>query len=111
MAEGERPPSSATPEAAREGAESPTRKRVAIASDHAGFALKLQLVQALSEAKIDFEDLGPQGPASVDYPDYARAVSEAVAGKKADLGVLCCGSGIGMSIAANKVKGVRAALC
>jgi ribose 5-phosphate isomerase B len=84
--------------------------KVAIASDHAGLALKLHLVQALAEAKIDYEDFGPSTAAVVDYPDYAKVVSDAVAGKKADFGVLCCGSGVGMSIAANKVKGVRAVL-
>src|SRR6185503_4061551 len=84
--------------------------RVAIASDHGGFALKLQLIQQLAEAKIDYEDFGPSSAAMVDYPEYAKVVSEAVAGKRADFGVLCCGSGIGMSIAANKVKGVRAVL-
>lgn len=85
--------------------------KVAIASDHGGFTLKLQLIQALGEAKVEVEDLGPSTTAAVDYPDYARPLSEVVAGKKADLGVLVCGTGIGMSIAANKVKGVRAALC
>ena len=85
--------------------------KVVLASDHGGFALKLQLIQALAEAKVPFEDLGPTTTAAVDYPDYARRVTDAVAGKQAELGVLLCGTGIGMSIAANKVKGIRAALC
>jgi ribose 5-phosphate isomerase B len=85
--------------------------RVALASDHGGFALKLQLMQALAEAKIPYDDLGPTSAGAVDYPDYARRVTDALTGKTATHGVLVCGTGIGMSIAANKVKGVRAALC
>ena len=85
--------------------------RVAIASDHAGFALKTELVGALVELKVDFDDLGTNDTASVDYPDYAKKVAAAIVGKQADLGVLCCGTGIGMSITANKVHGIRAAVC
>ena len=85
--------------------------RVAIASDHAGFALKTELVAALVELKVDFDDLGTNDTASVDYPDYAKKVAAAIVGKQADLGVLCCGTGIGMSITANKVHGIRAAVC
>ena len=85
--------------------------RVAIASDHAGLALKAELVSALVELQIEHQDLGPDGPASVDYPDYAQKVASAVASGNATLGVLVCGTGIGMSISANKVAGIRAALC
>jgi ribose 5-phosphate isomerase B len=85
--------------------------RVAIASDHAGLAMKTELVTALGELKIAFEDLGPADATSVDYPDFANKVAEAVAGGRAELGVLVCGTGIGMSISANKVHGVRAAVC
>lgn len=85
--------------------------RIAIASDHAGLAMKTELVTAMSELKLDFEDLGPADATSVDYPDYAKKVAEAVALGQAQLGVLVCGTGIGMSISANKVPGVRAAVC
>ena len=85
--------------------------KVLIASDHAGLQLKASLLEALADAKVDHQDLGPSAPDSVDYPDFAQKVARAVAGQNDALGVLVCGSGIGMSIAANKVKGVRAALC
>ena len=85
--------------------------RVAIASDHAGFAMKTEMVAALVELKVDFDDLGPADEARVDYPDFAKKVAAAVTGKGADLGVLICGTGIGVSITANKVHGIRAALC
>ncbi len=86
--------------------------RVAIASDHAGFALKTELVSALAEQKIAFDDLGaPSGTPSVDYPDYAAKVAAELMSGRATLGVLVCGTGIGMSISANKFKGVRAAVC
>ena len=85
--------------------------RLALASDHAGFAMKTDLAAALVAMKIDFDDLGTKDETSVDYPDFARRVAEAIVAKRADLGVLVCGSGIGMSISANKVHGIRAALC
>jgi len=86
--------------------------KVAIASDHAGFTLKLSLLQALAEAKVEVEDLGPTSTASVDYPDFAKKVTSAVLGGGSQtVGVLVCSTGTGMSIAANKVKGIRAALC
>ncbi len=85
--------------------------RVAIASDHAGLAMKTDLVAALEGLQVAFDDLGTHDGASVDYPDYAKRVADAVIGGKADLGVLVCGSGIGMSITANKIHGIRAALC
>ncbi len=85
--------------------------RIAIASDHAGFALKSELVLALVDLKLDFDDLGPADATPMDYPDSARKVADAVVAGRADLGVLVCGTGIGMSISANKVHGVRAASC
>ncbi len=84
-------------------------KSVSIASDHGGYALKGAIIKALGE-EFAIVDSGPFGPDSVDYTDYAREVAREVAAKSADFGVLICTSGIGMSIAANKVRGVRAAL-
>ena len=83
--------------------------KVAIGADHAGFELKEQLKQGLQSQGIDVADQGTAGPESVDYPDYAAKVAHTVASTEADLGVLVCGSGIGMAIAANKVHGIRAA--
>ncbi|MCS6963295.1 ribose 5-phosphate isomerase B [Thermoflexus sp.] len=83
--------------------------RIAIGADHAGYTLKETLVAYMREHGIEVIDFGTHGPDSVDYPDYARVVAEAVAGGGADFGVLICGTGIGMSIAANKVPGIRAA--
>lgn len=84
--------------------------RIALGSDHGGFALGQALARWLREAKHDVVDLGPSEATSVDYPDYAEPVARRVASGQADLGVLVCGSGIGMSIAANKVPGIRAAV-
>ncbi len=81
-----------------------------IASDHGGFELKEQLKQFLSELGIEVEDLGCKQGERVDYPDYALALARKVANGEAEAGILICGTGIGMSIAANKVKGIRAAL-
>jgi len=83
---------------------------VAIAADHGGHELKQHVAQWLTEHGHTPADFGPDNPGAVDYPDYAFAVSEAVAKGEADVGVLCCTTGIGMSIAANKVPGIRAAL-
>jgi ribose 5-phosphate isomerase B len=83
--------------------------KIAIGADHAGFALKEKLKQRLLEQGIEVADQGTVSEDSVDYPDFARKVAEQVARKRADLGVLVCGSGVGMAIAANKVPGVRAA--
>jgi ribose 5-phosphate isomerase B len=83
---------------------------VAFASDHAGFALKVQLVDELRAAGHDVIDLGPDSEASVDYPDYGRALGEALAAGRASHGIAICGSGIGISIAANRIAGVRCAL-
>jgi ribose 5-phosphate isomerase B len=84
--------------------------RVAIGSDHAGFALKEDLKRLLDELQIAYDDLGPPTDAAVDYPEYASAVSHAVIDGRADRGILICGTGVGMSIAANKIAGIRAAL-
>ena len=84
--------------------------KIAIASDHAGFPEKEQLKPLLDELGIQYEDLGTTSTESVDYPDYARKVGEEVAAGKVDQGLLVCGSGTGMAIAANKVPGVRAAV-
>ena len=85
--------------------------RIAIGSDHRGYNLKERLVETLAGAGHEVFDAGTAGTESVDYPDYAFAVAERVAAGESDRGILVCASGIGMSIAANKVKGVRAALC
>ena len=84
--------------------------KVALASDHAGYAEKERLKPVLRELGVEFEDLGTVSEDSVDYPDYARKVAEAVARGEVEQGVLVCGSGTGMAIAANKVPGVRAAV-
>lgn len=85
--------------------------KVLTGSDHAGLALRAEAVKVAKAAGLEVEDLGPFSGESVDYPDYARQVAEAVAAGRATVGILVCGTGIGMSIAANKVKGVRAAHC
>jgi len=84
---------------------------IAIGSDHAGFAQKQGIVSHLKEAGHSVQDHGTHEEQPCDYPPIARSVAESVVGGKADLGILLCGTGIGMSIAANKVPGVRAALC
>lgn len=86
----------------------PHSKRVLIAADHAGVALKSELKKRLPD--WEWEDLGPADTSRVDYPDYAHKLASQVASGQARQGVLICGSGIGMSIAANKVDGIRAAL-
>ncbi|MEY4681495.1 MAG: ribose 5-phosphate isomerase B [Alphaproteobacteria bacterium] len=84
---------------------------IAIACDHAGLALKADLADALREAGHAVLDLGTDGPASVDYPDFAHAMAAALADGRAARGILICGTGIGISIAANRHAHVRAALC
>ena len=84
--------------------------RLLVASDHAAVAAKAVVLDELRLAGVSVRDLGPDGNASVDYPDYAERLARDVAAGDADLGILLCGSGIGMSIAANKVDGIRAAL-
>ena len=85
-------------------------KTVAIGSDHAGLAMKTQLKSDLEAGGYTVIDLGTNGPESVDYPDFGFAVCEAIASGKAEMGVLVCGSGIGISIAANRNPAVRAAV-
>jgi ribose 5-phosphate isomerase B len=84
--------------------------RIAVASDHGGFDLKTRIISFLKQRNISVEDLGNQGAESVDYPDYAVKVAEKVSKGEVDAGLLMCGTGIGMCIAANKFKGVRAAV-
>lgn len=83
---------------------------IALGADHGGVVLKNRLAKALVEAGHEVLDFGTDGPASVDYPDFAHAVCGAVTERRADYGVLVCGSGIGMSIAANRNHGIRCAL-
>ena len=85
--------------------------RIAIGNDHRGLELKQAIIEWLADSGHGYEDFGSDGTESVDYPDYARKVAGAVAGGDFDYGILICDTGIGMSIAANKVKGIRAALC
>ena len=84
---------------------------IALGADHAGFQVKEALKAWLIEQGYEVVDYGTHSPESVDYPDYAAQVAEAVADQKVERGVLVCGTGIGMAITANKVDGVRAALC
>ena len=86
-------------------------KTIAIGSDHGGFTLKQEIVKYLTGKNIDFEDFGCYSEKSCDYTEYGRAVAEAVAAGKYEKGILICGTGIGISITANKVRGIRCALC
>ena len=85
--------------------------KICIASDHAGYDMKEKIKDFLINKDIPVIDLGPFTNASVDYPDYAKKVAKRVLLKKSDAGILVCGSGTGMSITANKFKGIRAAQC
>ncbi|MEG0874414.1 MAG: ribose 5-phosphate isomerase B [Clostridiales bacterium] len=85
--------------------------KIVIGSDHAGFELKKIVTEYLTENGVEVEDLGPYSNERVDYPIYGQKVGEAVSLGTVNKGIVICGSGIGISIAANKVKGVRAALC
>lgn len=87
------------------------QKTVAIGADHAGCDLKSSLSHVLAELGFHVLDLGTDGPESVDYPDFANAVATSISDGTAQHGILVCGSGIGMSIAANRHPGIRAALC
>lgn len=84
---------------------------IAIGSDHGGYELKEEIMAHLKERNIEYMDCGSYSKESCDYPDYAKKVAEAINEKKAESGILICGTGIGISIAANKIKGIRAALC
>ncbi len=86
-------------------------KKICISSDHAGYKIKEYIKTLLYKNKISLIDLGPYNDKSVDYPDYAKKVAKRIKGKKSDFGILVCGSGTGMAISANKIRGVRAAVC
>ena len=85
--------------------------KITVGSDHRGLSVKQRVVPLLQQMGHEVTDAGPTGPGSVDYPDFAFEVAKAVGDRRADRGILICGTGIGMCIAANKVKGVRAAPC
>ena len=84
---------------------------IALGCDHRGYQVKLAIIDFLKKEGHEYQDYGCFGTDSVDYPDFAEPVAKAVAGGKSDYGILICATGIGMSITANKVKGIRAALC
>ena len=86
-------------------------KRIAVGGDHRGFTLKKSIIPFLHDSGYSPQDFGCYSTESVDYPDIAQKVGEAVASGNSDQGILICNTGIGMSIAANKIKGIRAALC
>ncbi len=83
--------------------------KLAIASDHAGYNLKTKIIKKLQKENIDIIDIGTSSEKSVDYPDYAFKLGKIIANKEAEYGIAICGSGIGISIACNKVKGIRCA--
>lgn len=85
--------------------------KIAIGSDHGGYALKQEIMKHLETRKVEYTDFGCYEESSCDYPVYARAVATAVTDKTCEFGILICGTGIGISIAANKISGIRAALC
>ena len=84
---------------------------IALGADHGGYEIKEAVKKYLEEKGIEYKDFGTYSTDSVDYPRYAYPVAKAVASKECELGILCCGTGIGISITANKIKGIRAALC
>ena len=85
--------------------------KIAIGSDHGGYLLKENITRYLNKRKVGFKDFGAYSEESVDYPDIGRKVAKAVASKKFKFGILVCGTGLGMAMVANKVRGVRAAVC
>jgi ribose 5-phosphate isomerase B len=85
--------------------------RIVIGSDHAGFPLKATIVEFVKSMGHEVEDVGSYDPNPVDFPDIAKSVTGAITSGKADRGLMVCGTGVGASIAANKVKGIRAAVC
>lgn len=85
--------------------------KIALGSDHAGFYLKNEIIEHLTKKGIEVKDFGTYSAESCDYPDYALKVAEAIVNKEFEFGILVCGTGIGISIAANKVTGIRAAVC
>ena len=86
-------------------------KKICIASDHAGFKLKENIKDFLINRNVSLIDLGPPDENSIDYPDFAKKVSNRVKSKKSEIGILVCGSGTGMAMSANKIRGIRAAVC
>ena len=86
-------------------------KKICISSDHAGYNLKEYIKSHFIKKEIALIDLGPFENKSVDYPDFAKKIARRVAAKKSEIGILVCGSGTGMAISANKIKGIRAAVC
>jgi ribose 5-phosphate isomerase B len=86
-------------------------KKLCIASDHGGYKLKEAIKDYLIDKKISILDLGPYELKTVDYPDFAKKLSNRIKAKKSDIGILVCGSGTGMAISANKIKTIRAAVC
>ena len=86
-------------------------KKICIASDHAGYNLKELIKDHLINKHVSIFDLGPYENKTVDYPDYAKKLAERIKAKRSEVGILVCGSGTGMAISANKIKGIRAAVC
>lgn len=84
---------------------------IALGCDHGGYALKKEVIEYLKSRKLEYRDFGCDSTESVDYPEYGHAVAHAVADGVCEKGILICGTGIGISMAANKVKGIRAAVC
>ncbi|MGL4981971.1 MAG: ribose 5-phosphate isomerase B [Treponemataceae bacterium] len=85
--------------------------KIAIGCDHAGYELKLKIISHLKECHVDFEDFGTNTEDSVDYPVYGEKVARAVVSKQCDRGILICGTGVGISLSANKIHGIRAVAC
>jgi ribose 5-phosphate isomerase B len=93
------------------GEEGGIMMKIAIGSDHGGYSLKMEIIKHLENKNVEFKDFGTYETVSCDYPDYGHRVAEAIVNKEYNLGILVCGTGIGISIAANKVPGIRAAHC